>query len=131
MFSCEFRVPSHISKKNNRPIWGKRPGKSKRLVAMEQYMEIMFRRAYKKSEPLKPPYHLKMTFVFGNNKKREYAICDLSNLIELPQDCLQKAGVIENDRFVMSFDGTRKVRGEGTLLRVEVLPYSDELEGKK
>ena len=37
---------------------------------------------------------------------------DLSNLIQMPEDALQKAGVIKDDALIVSYDGSRKLPSE-------------------
>lgn len=133
-FECEIAVPRHLSKKNNRPVYRGRPGKSSRLLSMEKYLDIMLLKAkqeHKLKNPLPPPYHVTFTFVFGKDRSRELKLCDLSNLIELPQDALQSAGIIENDRFIQSLDGTRKVPGPKTVLKIRIQSYTEQLGGKK
>ena len=54
------------------------------------------------------PIHVKFTF-YGSWKSGGGNVPDLSNLVELPQDCLTKAGIITDDRIIESLDGTRRV----------------------
>lgn len=130
LFECE--VDRHVVKKNSRPIFraGRRAmiGKSKELVNAEKFLEkklIIAAAASPKEYPIAGPYHVAYIFVFGPDRSREYKLCDLSNLIELPQDCLQKAGIIKNDRFIQSLDGTRKLMGDRTFLRIEIMRYDE------
>lgn len=55
------------------------------------------------------PLHISFSFTFKDRRRR-----DLDNLISSALDLLGKAGVIENDKWVYSVDGTRMVYGTGT-----------------
>lgn len=54
---------------------------------------------------------------------------DLSNLIELPADCLQSAGIIENDTDIVSFNGTGRFPGKQNELEIEIYVIQDGLWG--
>ena len=51
---------------------------------------------------LEYPLHIQFTFFFPDNRRR-----DLDNLITSALDLLSKSGVISNDKWVWSFDGSR------------------------
>lgn len=100
-----------ITKKNHRPIFKRRDtgkpfvGKSKSLADTEKRMIFYFHgaRLRKNIPTLVEP--LWITFLFFMKQK---STADLSNLYELPQDCLEKAKIISNDRIIESHDGSRK-----------------------
>lgn len=130
IYTAELKLAKHLSKKNSRPIYkrgkGHFLGKSAQLHLIEKYMTQMFMVAAVKQgikEPLDCRLHIKLTFLFEN--KKSFILCDLSNLYELPQDCLQEAGVIKSDRLVFSHDGSRKILGTETVLKVEIFNYTD------
>jgi Holliday junction resolvase RusA-like endonuclease len=53
--------------------------------------------------------------------ERRRTLPDLSNLYEMPQDCLQTAGIIDNDTDIISHDGSRRLPGVEN--RLEILIY--------
>lgn len=53
-------------------------------------------------EMIRSAIHAQFTFYVPDRRKR-----DLSNLYEFPQDCLEEAGIIENDNQIFSHDGSR------------------------
>ena len=58
--------------------------------------------------PIKGPVHLVITS-FGPWKRSSLTLPDASNLYQLPEDALQAAGVLADDRQVESHDGSRRV----------------------
>lgn len=100
-----------VSKKNHRPIWRNRRtgvpmlGKSRVLSSTETaaMWEIVKQRGGS-FDPISSPVAVR--FLFYRKTKRR---CDLSNLIELPQDALVKAGILQDDSLVHSYDGSRKL----------------------
>jgi Holliday junction resolvase RusA-like endonuclease len=62
------------------------------------------------------PVNLKAQFYFGNRKNEP----DLSNLYQGIEDVLQKAGVIQNDKQIVSHDGSRKIFGESARVEIEL-----------
>lgn len=123
---------THVIKKNRRPIWrrGSRVtiGKAKELIHGEHRLVSDFKKQKRLiglTEPLKPPYHALYIFTFGPEHSKNYHLSDLSNLFEIVSDSLQESGVIENDRWIFSFDGTRKRLGPETSLEVFVLQHPE------
>jgi Holliday junction resolvase RusA-like endonuclease len=120
LFECKIEVDSHVVKKNNRPILGRGQrkfiGKSQKLIQAEQYLITTFKhiKDAMKLSTIECDVHLKCVFMFNdyyvaNGSRRRLTLPDLSNLIELPQDCLQAAGVLKNDGLVVSLDGSRRL----------------------
>jgi Holliday junction resolvase RusA-like endonuclease len=128
LFHCTTQVTSHISKKNSRSIQINRrtgriwPGKGPELRSAERHLTLAFRQAMihaKLPKPISQPIWAIMHFYFTDfytqpKKKSEqprmrHTIPDLSNLYELPQDCLQAAGVIVNDVLICSHDLSRRL----------------------
>lgn len=138
-FSVE--IEKHVVKKNNRPIWRGRIGKSKELALTEDFLKRTFRIQGTKQgigEPLEGPLWLIMHFYFTehkyfvkqskkqeltNGKRRSKCIPDLSNLYEIVQDSLQQAGIILDDNLVESHDLSRRLVGEKNRLDVFILRY--------
>lgn len=133
MFTLD--VTSHVAKKNGRPIYkaGSRPflGKSPELRFAEQRMVQDFNRLYK-GEILNKRLWVIMHFYFPKEvyftQKGEISkkLPDLSNLYELPQDCLIKARVIADDTLIDSHDLSRRLVGDSYKLEIFILEYKDK-----
>ncbi len=125
-FYINIYVPDHISSKNNRPIWRGRLGKSSRLREVEAYLIEEFKKEWMNKPPINGPVWVK--FIFHTSKyytklhKRNKKMGDLVNLMQLPSDCLEKAGVIENDTDIVSVDGSRRI--PSSQMRLELYVYS-------
>lgn len=136
LFYARFRVSSHQSKKNGRPIYKSqasgRPflGKTAELLQAEREMLVNIMRAKDGAAPITAPINAKFTFWFHENKfwtkagTRNKKLPDISNLYELPQDILQKAGVIFDDNLIESHDGSRRLpHKDGTFLEIELTSF--------
>lgn len=74
------------------------------------------RHQWRSKEPLpKKPIHTKMLFYLPTRDTS-----DLSNLYQGTEDALQKAGVIANDYWIASHDGSRRIKDNNETPRVEV-----------
>ena len=54
-------------------------------------------------------------------------LIDLSNALQGPEDALQKAGIIENDSLICSYDGSRRLPADEYRLEIELFKF-DEYE---
>lgn len=99
-----------VSSKNSRPVFvnsatGKRfVGKSTRLAEHTEsaLWELKAQKAKNRSRlPLTNDLTVCFRFYVPDKRKR-----DLVNLIQLPQDLLQEAGIIEDDSQIKSLDGS-------------------------
>lgn len=117
LFYIRIPVESHVVKKNNRPIWRGRLGKSAVLRSAEEYLIQVLRRETLKlpSLPITQDVSAKMTFFFHEKKfftkkgARNKKLPDISNLYQLVEDCLQKAGVLFDDNLIDNHDGSRRL----------------------
>lgn len=113
-------VDEHVVKKNGRSIFVNKktgrmfPGKSSKLITAEKHLINEFKKQANR-KPIEFPINLMMLFYFrrdifytkrGTQSKR---LPDLSNLYQLPEDCLQQAGIITNDTIVSGHDGSRRM----------------------
>jgi Holliday junction resolvase RusA-like endonuclease len=137
LFQTKVILERHVSKKNNRPIFrrGKRSfiGKGEKLVSAESLLIWSLTSEKNKIPgfiPIEGMLWVKFIFNFGPKQSRSYHLMDLSNLYELPQDCLQSAGIIKNDRLIHSHDGSRKVLSAETSLVIEIYRFKGEGESK-
>lgn len=131
----EVEIEKHVVKKNNRPIWRNRLGKSKQLLQAEDFLRREFRHQgnlQEITEPFDCPIWLVMHFYFPKEKfytkeskytQMSQRVPDLSNMYEIVQDSLQQAGIIKDDRLVESHDLSRRLLGPTNKLEVFVLRY--------
>lgn len=144
LFYMRIPVEYHSVKKNNRQIMRNRRtgkmflGKSGRLVSAEQELltAMLSAKEYnvleKKKYPITTPVQVTMKFYFSKyftkkglvNKK----LPDLSNLYQLPEDCLQKAGIIFDDYLIFSHDGSRRLPNQiMDYLEIEIFHYESKI----
>jgi Holliday junction resolvase RusA-like endonuclease len=102
-----------VVKKNTQRIVGF--GKKRRAIYSKLFLAYRTRAlfAFKQSlvgqgSILSGGLHASYVFHFKNRMAEP----DVSNLIEAPQDCLAEAGVIENDKQIMSLDAEKIISGE-------------------
>ena len=139
LFYAEIDVHKHVVKKNNRDIFKNKrtgrvfPGKSNELRNMEAQLFFEIKRKWHGGAPIKKYINAKFTFVFTEEKfytKKSVinkALPDMSNLYQIVEDCLQKAGVIYNDHFIASHDGSRRCSGNETKLIIELQDCDESL----
>jgi Holliday junction resolvase RusA-like endonuclease len=139
LFYAKIDVGIHVSKKNNRPIFraGQRSfmGKSSKLRNAEDAMVLQLRSQGNQHgilEPIKSDLWALCLFYFENynlrkKEKRSKKINDLSNLFELPMDCLQTAGIIEDDTQICSFDLSRRLPGMKNELEIFLIEFDNIL----
>lgn len=138
LFYGEIKIPRHITKKNNRTIYKNKktgrlfPGKSSGLVLAETTIKnslILLKRRFNINDPIDVPLHVLFLFHFAKEdfftKKGlvNQKLPDLSNLVQLPEDCLQSAGIIKNDTLIHSLDFSRRLPSNETRLEIFVLKY--------
>lgn len=131
MFNFELEVSKVWSMKNNNKIRrvGKRIflGKQQALINDRNYLILKLREAWQNKDPIKVPVHIAVKFYFKDffTKKgsMNLKLGDLDNLLCLPLDALQAAGVIENDALVMSLDGSRKLPGDKNKLSISIYEF--------
>lgn len=138
----KIALEKHVVKKNNRPVY-RRPnglpfiGKSKELQIAENFLHIhLLSQKAKQITPLiKPidyPIHVKFLFHFPKEvyytKKGPISknLPDLSNLIELPQDALQDANIIDDDHYIHSLDFSRRICSDKYLLEIFIYKYNND-----
>jgi Holliday junction resolvase RusA-like endonuclease len=68
-------------------------------------------------------FYFPETVYFTKAGPRSKKIPDTSNLYELPQDCLQAVGILENDTLVDGHDGSRRqpVNGSKYYLNIRLI----------
>lgn len=131
-------VQSHVIKKNSRPIYRRGAkvflGKSKELVNAEKAMTLNLRSQANiqgLKEPIKGPLWVIMHFYFPRErfftkqKQISRILPDLTNLMQLPEDCLVEAGIIEDDSQIHSVDLSRRLPSHEYRLEIFLLKYQD------
>jgi Holliday junction resolvase RusA-like endonuclease len=141
VFPLFLEIPlAPIVKKNSRPIFINKTtgkpfiGKSDELRDWEKDAEDHLRSqlAKKGLADLKLDIPLLCT-MFIYRAQSSSSPGDLSNYVEAPQDAMEKAGVMDNDRRIRSLDGTRllqdkRPRIEILLWPLEKCPYAIDVE---
>lgn len=131
-----LEVQSHVTKKNGRPVIirnGKPAiGKSNALVCAERHLTLHLKDQANRQglfRPLNVPIWAVFHFYFPHDKfytlngQISRNLPDLSNLYELPQDCLQKANIIANDSLIHSHDLSRRLPGDKYVLEIFLLAH--------
>ena len=101
-----------VLKNSRRIVTNKYTGKkilklSKRAEVYKEVAVLLLRTTWA-WRPITGPVNLAIVS-FGPWKRASDNIPDASNLYQMPEDCLEAAGVIANDRQVESHDGSRRV----------------------
>lgn len=69
-------------------------------------------------------FYFPASVYFNKKGARSKTLPDLSNLYQLPEDVLQKVGIILNDTQVESHDGSRRLPIEGSEYWLEIELFS-------
>ena len=136
LFNCKVKVPKHGILKNSKQILlNKKTGarfissSNDAKMAENWLLRCLMAERFKRNlnEPIKEDvnicykFYFPKTIYFTKAGPRSSRIGDLDNLIALPQDCLQKAGILSNDSFVCSLDGSRRVPSDSTDYFLEII----------
>lgn len=134
IFKAKFEVPYHAVLKNNKQIsYNKKNGRNflrsnDRVIFAKDWLFAKLTNEKLKSrvDKINCYFNLKLIFYFPESvfftKKgsRSLKIPDISNLYELPQDVLTKAGIIEDDTLVESHNGSKRLPIEGSKYYLEI-----------
>lgn len=139
LFYAKIDVAHHFSKKNAYSVFraGRKAflGKSQKFRSAEDSMVLQLRSQRNKlgiSEPIGSDLWALCLFYFENynirkKNRRNKKLNDLSNLFELPMDCLKTAGVIVDDTQICSFDLSRRLPGMKNELEIFLIEYSSPM----
>lgn len=123
LFSCKIVLPSFAVKKNNKQILVNR-ATGKRFIASStkaQHLEnalvtaLIKERLKKRLDTItcevvvKFEFFYPMTVYYTKQGKLSNRVADLSNLYQAPEDALQKAKILENDKLISGHDGSRRI----------------------
>lgn len=130
-FYAKIPVKSHMVSKNRRPIRFNRKtgkpflGKSGSLESAERHLQLHLMKARHDMNlclPIRVDCHVALHFHFADfytaKGLRRKTLPDLSNLIQIVEDSLQKSGIIENDNLITSLDGSRRLPGKDNFLEI-------------
>ncbi len=125
LFQFETQVNKHWSQKNNNTIRraGHRVfvGKQQALINDRDWLVLKLKQAWQ-DDPIDQYIQATYKFYFKDfyttKGEMNLKLGDLDNLLALPSDCLQKAGIIKNDALILSFDGSRKLPAKENKLEI-------------
>lgn len=138
LFTCEIDISDHAVLKNTKSIRVNRRtgqrfiGSNDRVIHIKnELITKLYKekaRNYQDLDPIKDWVNLKILFIYPPKKfftlKKEVSklIADTSNLYQIIEDCLQKVGVLHDDRLVASHDDSDRLwhRDNGCKLIIEV-----------
>lgn len=123
IFKVSFPVPKHGILKNGKLIRFNRKtnksfiGKNDSVIYLERFLVSSLVRTKEVHELNTIESDISVCFKFYFPKEvyftkkglRSRKLPDLSNLYELPQDCMIKAGIILDDTLICSHDGSRRL----------------------
>lgn len=132
LFHARFPVEKHVSKKNNRPIFNSGGktfiGKSTKLRDAELYMvsRLKMHKISLNIQTITDPIEVSFVFYFKNyyvDGRISKLVPDLSNLVQLPEDCLQTAGIILDDKQIYSLDGSRRIPSNRNEIEITIKSF--------
>jgi len=140
LFEFYAEVPNHAVLKNSKRYF-KNPRTGRVVVLPSENAEYMKKwlsaallrfKLLQKIESIDCDVNARFLFYFPKSKfytkkgVRSARIADLSNLYEMPQDCLQVAGVLLDDALICSHDGSRRlpIDSEKHYLRITLTKVS-------
>jgi Holliday junction resolvase RusA-like endonuclease len=136
LFSALILTQKFAIKKNSKMILRNRAtgrpfiSSNPRAKSLEEMLVLRLRSLamQKRLDPITDYVNCKITFYFPRSvyftKKGEISklLPDLSNLFESVTDSLQKAQILENDRLISGFDGSRRMisKDNNYYLQIEI-----------
>lgn len=134
LFKCKIQVPKHSIKKNSKQIFQNK-ATGKRFIASNskaQYLEnylthqLLIQKLKQRLETIEFDLSASFKFYFPENVyltklgKRSHRVADLSNLLEAPQDALQKAKVILNDSLICELNDCKRLISGDSFFYLEI-----------
>lgn len=119
LYHTRFEIPRHFSKKNSKTILGRTRkfiGNSKEFKAIEEHI-LLNLRSPRNHRNFNKPISIGVRVVFllfcenylTQTGRRNLKLIDLSNSVQIYEDCLEKAEIIENDTMIESIDGSKRL----------------------
>jgi Holliday junction resolvase RusA-like endonuclease len=134
VFYAKIELPYHATKKNGKHAFRGYVVMSERSRKAEKYLLFqlqLLKNSYGINQSIKHDLRAVFKFFFNDyytkKSERRLNLPDLSNLLELPADCLQKVGIIENDTIICSWDGSRRYpsQDEKNYLEISLYVYDE------
>lgn len=142
LFKCRIKVSRHSSKKNEKEPARARGRSYIRKTEAARHVEGLLIRAFniekikqRIDDPIDCDIQAVFTFYFPKSVyftkkgKRSHKLPDLSNLYQLPEDILQRTGIIVNDTQIESHDGSRRAPIDGVeyWLEIKILKFTPQI----
>lgn len=123
-FSCT--IPTRCPSKKNTQKVVRKHGRTfvlytKQFREWEALALATLKQAWSGRDAFTEPMEARFRFYFKNHQHE----ADLSNIVEAPQDALQKAGVIKDDKLIW-IARLEKFFGEEPRVEIELYPYASE-----
>lgn len=121
LFHCVIPGRCYV-KKNTKRVYGS--GRRKRVVYSEQFQfwekvaELTLLKA--RSATITEPVELCITFHFKTHRAEP----DVSNLVEGPQDVLEKVGIIKNDKIIQRVVAEKLFGTDYEKTTIEIFEYT-------
>jgi Holliday junction resolvase RusA-like endonuclease len=132
LFKCIIELPKHAIKKNGKSIFQNKSTGQRFIASNSKSQHLMsVLNAQLLKEKLKQRIDtiecdVNVKFIFGipssvyftKKQTRSSRVPDLSNMVEAPQDAMQKVGIITNDSNIYSLNGSCRVPIEGAVYKL-------------
>ena len=146
LFEAEILLDAHGVKKNSKRAFVNRStgfayvtsSNKAKVTEATMVAELGRYRSEYSWLPIREPINARFLFIYP---KKEYYVStgkrkglrslnlpDLSNLYELPQDALTRSGIIEDDRLILSHDGSRTMWGKERKIIIELSKFTESPE---
>lgn len=93
---------------------------SKQFKDWEKEALLLLRNDWKGSAPISEPMHIDLVFNLPDRRQ-----CDVSNLLEAPQDALTKAGVIKDDSLFRSVTAKKNLATQPTGTTITLYKFTE------
>jgi Holliday junction resolvase RusA-like endonuclease len=122
--------PKELEPKKQQPNTSSRKSTvhGKTASSDKKWLILQLRQAWQNKKTITGPVHAKFIFHFKDfytaKKEMNLKLGDLDNLLAMPNDCLQAAGIIRDDALIMSYDGSRKMPGDKNKLSITLYEFN-------
>jgi Holliday junction resolvase RusA-like endonuclease len=121
LFKCIIELPKHAIKKNGKSIFQNK-STGQRFIASNS--KLLKEKLKQRIDTIECDVNVKFIFgipssvYFTKKQTRSSRVPDLSNMVEAPQDAMQKVGIITNDSNIYSLNGSCRVPIEGAVYKL-------------
>lgn len=135
LFKCIIELPAFPIKKNSKALYkNRRTGKmfigtNKKALDLTDFLlrELIKAKHMAKLETIECDVNVSFQFFypmrsfFTKKNIRNAKLADLSNLIQGPEDALQKAGILKNDNIICSLDNSGRFAIDSTNHKLRIV----------